>query len=232
MRLMRGEFDAETAYAVEPAALLEKYQGLGADWVHVVDLDGARSGSGANLSVIADLAAGTPVRLQVGGGLRDSAALERMLAIGASRVVVGSAAVTDAAAVADWMVRYGAARITLAFDVRIDGSGVPRVATHGWLRQSHIALWDAVSAFDAAGLCHVLCTDVSRDGALTGPNIELYREAAVRFPRIEWQASGGIRSASDLHALGEAGAAAAISGRALLEGLMPREELQPFLQNA
>ena len=81
-------------------------------------------------------------------------------------------------------------------------------------------------------LKHVLCTDVGRDGALTGPNVELYREAVLRYPQIEWQASGGIRNAHDLHALSEAGAAAAISGKALLENLIPIEELQPFLPNA
>jgi phosphoribosylformimino-5-aminoimidazole carboxamide ribotide isomerase len=198
----------------------------------VVDLDGARTGSAENRSIIADLAARRKVMLQVGGGLRDALAVERMLAIGASRVVVGSAAVTEPAAVSEWLARFGADRVTLAFDVRLDESGVARVATHGWRRQSQLALWDAVGAFEAAGLRHVLCTDVDRDGALSGPNLALYRDAAARFPHIEWQASGGIRSARDLHALRGTGAAAAISGKALLEEMIPAEELQPFLQNA
>lgn len=232
VRLLKGEFDAETAYAATPAALLDKYRSVGADWLHVVDLDGARSGSAENQAIIADLAARRSVMLQVGGGLRDAAAIERMLATGVSRVVVGSAAVTEPDTVSAWLARYGAARMTLAFDVRLDEAGVPRVATHGWRQQSRTALWDAVGAFAAAGLRHVLCTDVNRDGALTGPNVALYREAAGRFPRIEWQASGGIRCAQDLHALSVAGAAAAISGKALLEDLIPMEDLQPFLRNA
>jgi phosphoribosylformimino-5-aminoimidazole carboxamide ribotide isomerase len=220
VRLLKGEFEAETAYAAEPAALLQKYAHLGAGWLHVVDLDGARTGSAENRSIIADLAARRTVMLQVGGGLRDVLAVERMLAV------------TETAAVSEWLARFGADRVTLAFDVRLDESGVARVATHGWRRQSQLALWDAVGAFEAAGLRHVLCTDVDRDGALSGPNLALYRDAAARFPHIEWQASGGIRSARDLHALRDTGAAAAISGKALLEEMIPAEELQPFLQNA
>jgi phosphoribosylformimino-5-aminoimidazole carboxamide ribotide isomerase len=232
VRLLKGEFDAETAYAVRPLNLLNRYRELGADWLHVVDLDGARTGSLDNQAIIAGLAAQRSLKLQVGGGLREEAALERMLQLGVDRVVVGSAALTQAEAVAAWLARFGTERVTLAFDVRLDDSGVPRVATHGWRQTSVISVWDAVARFETAGLRHVLCTDVNRDGALSGPNVALYREAARRFPHIAWQASGGIRGAPDLHALRDAGAAAAISGKALLEELIPAEELQPFLRNA
>ena len=122
--------------------------------------------------------------------------------------------------------------MTLAFDVRLDDAGVPRVATHGWQQQTHLTLWNALAHFSDSRLKHVLCTDVGRDGAMTGPNVALYREAAQRHPQIEWQASGGIRNAGDLHALAGTGAAAAISGKALLDKLIPAEDLQPFLPNA
>jgi phosphoribosylformimino-5-aminoimidazole carboxamide ribotide isomerase len=131
-----------------------------------------------------------------------------------------------------WLDDFGAERIVLAFDVRLDPLGTPRVAIHGWRDQSDISLWDAVEKFGDHELKHVLCTDVSRDGALSGPNVELYDQAVRRFPHIEWQASGGIRDARDLQALQRAGAKAAISGRALLENLIPTEELQAFLPNA
>ena len=131
-----------------------------------------------------------------------------------------------------WLQKFGAGRLTLAFDVSIDEHGVPRVMTHGWQRQSQRSLWDAVECYGGSQLQHVLCTDVGRDGALTGPNLELYGEAVRRYPHIEWQASGGIRNSRDLHALAKTGAAAAISGKALLENLIPLEELQPFLPNA
>jgi phosphoribosylformimino-5-aminoimidazole carboxamide ribotide isomerase len=164
--------------------------------------------------------------------LRNTAAVTRMLDLGVARAVIGSAAITHAEQVRSWLGHFGPEHITLAFDVRLDAGGIPRVATHGWQRQSELALWDALANFADSGLKHVLCTDVSRDGALAGPNVALYREAVQRHPQIHWQASGGIRDARDLHALAEAGAAAAISGKALLENLIPVEELQPFLPNA
>jgi phosphoribosylformimino-5-aminoimidazole carboxamide ribotide isomerase len=116
--------------------------------------------------------------------------------------------------------------------VRLDQTATPCVAIHGWQEQSALSLWTAVANYTEFGLAHVLCTDVSRDGALTGPNVDLYTEAVRRFPHIEWQASGGIRNAGDLQALEGAGAAAAISGKALLDDLIPLEDLQPFLPNA
>ncbi len=232
VRLLHGDFESETRYPHEPQELVAKYRGLGADWIHVVDLDGARDGSTANREIIRRLSASDTVRLQVGGGLRGRDAVAEMLAMGVARVVVGSAAVTQVDAVRDWIREFGADRVTLAFDVRLDEAGVPRVATHGWREQSRISLWSAVENFTAQGLVHVLCTDVRRDGALTGPNVDLYREAVRRFPNIEWQASGGVRDIRDLAALADADVAAAISGKALLDELIPAEELQTFLRNA
>lgn len=232
VRLLHGDFDAETRYSAEPAALLAKYRAAGADWLHVVDLDGARDGSLQNRAAIIGLAQQGSVKLQVGGGLRNEAALRHMLDAGAARAVIGSAAISQVEQVKSWLREFGAERLTLAFDVSIDENGVPRVMTHGWQQRSERSLWDAVETYNASQLKHVLCTDVGRDGALTGPNVDLYREAVRRHPHIEWQASGGIRNAGDLHALAEAGAAAAISGKALLENLIPLEELQPFLPNA
>jgi phosphoribosylformimino-5-aminoimidazole carboxamide ribotide isomerase len=232
VRLLHGDFDVETRYDADPRTLLAKYRDVGADWLHVVDLDGARDGSAGNREIIAELAAQSAIKLQVGGGLRTTAALEDALGSGVSRVVVGSAALTRAEQTRTWLEEFGPERVTLAFDVRLDPAGVPRVAIHGWREQSQLSLWSAVSGFVDHGLKHVLCTDVSRDGALSGPNVDLYREAAQRFPGIEWQASGGIRDGRDLRALAAAGATAAISGKALLEELIPLEDLQAFLPNA
>jgi phosphoribosylformimino-5-aminoimidazole carboxamide ribotide isomerase len=205
---------------------------MGAEWLHIVDLDGARTGGRANRDIIVTLAAQDGVKLQVGGGLRDTAAVNEAFDSGIARAVVGSAAVTQVQQVRSWLKEFGAERMVLAFDVRFDAAARPCVAIHGWREQSQLSLWSAIESFTDSGLKHVLCTDVSRDGALTGPNVGLYAEAVRRFPRIEWQASGGIRDARDLHALADAGAAAAISGKALLDDLIPSAELKPFLPNA
>jgi phosphoribosylformimino-5-aminoimidazole carboxamide ribotide isomerase len=232
VRLLHGDFEAETRYPTDPETLLIKYRNLGADWLHIVDLDGARGATLDNRAIILQLAAQKAVKLQVGGGLRNTTALAQVLDAGVARVVVGSAALTQAEQVQAWLKHFGPDRLTLAFDVCIDAHGVPRVMTHGWQQQSEHTLWNAVESYVASELKHVLCTDVGRDGALTGPNIGLYAEAVRLYPQIEWQASGGIRNAHDLHALAKVGASAAISGKALLEDLIPVEELQPFLPNA
>jgi phosphoribosylformimino-5-aminoimidazole carboxamide ribotide isomerase len=231
VRLLQGRFDAETVFSTEPAAVLAQYVGLGASIVHVVDLDGARDGSQGNARAIAELAAGGAARLQVGGGVRTRATAERLLAAGVQRVVVGSIAVSQPDEVAAWLREFGPEAIVIAFDVRLGGDGTPCLTTHGWERQTDTSLWSAVEGYLAHGLKHVLCTDVARDGAMTGPNVDLYADAARRFPDVAWQASGGVRDVADLRALSGTGAAAAVSGRALLEGRMAKEELEPFLRN-
>jgi phosphoribosylformimino-5-aminoimidazole carboxamide ribotide isomerase len=233
VRLLQGRFDAETIYGDDPRLILERYRDIGARYVHVVDLDGARDGSQGNRPALAALAAAfADTAIQVGGGVRTRGVAAELLALGVRRVVVGSVAVTHPADVQQWMHEFGADRIVLAFDVRLDQGGTPRLTTHGWESQTETSLWDAVEAYLPHGAVHVLCTDVARDGALSGPNLALYAEATRRFPAVQWQASGGVSSGADLTALATTGAAAVISGRALLEDRIPAQELAPFLPSA
>jgi phosphoribosylformimino-5-aminoimidazole carboxamide ribotide isomerase len=233
VRLLQGRFDAETVYASDPLDVLQGYLALGARQVHVVDLDGARDGSQGNRPALRRIVerAGRDA-IQVGGGVRTRPVADELFDLGVARVVVGSVAVTEPDEVASWLREFGPDRVVLAFDVRLDEGGTPRLATHGWERQTQTSLWDAVERYLPAGLRHVLCTDVARDGALSGPNVDLYRQCARRFPGIAWQASGGVSAAADLHALATTGAASVISGRALLEGRLKAEELTPFLPAA
>jgi phosphoribosylformimino-5-aminoimidazole carboxamide ribotide isomerase len=232
VRLYKGDFDAQTIYNSDPLDILEKYVGLGAQHVHVVDLNGARDGSQGNFSIVKRLIDSGAAQLQVGGGVRDLARLQQLLGLGVSRVVIGSVAVNSPELVMQWMRQCGAPNVVLGLDVRIDRDNVPWLATHGWKDQSTLSLWDAVERYLSAGLQHVLCTDIERDGALTGPNTALYTEAVKRFPTIKWQASGGIATGNDLTELNACGVAAAISGKALLENRIAPEELRPFLPNA
>jgi phosphoribosylformimino-5-aminoimidazole carboxamide ribotide isomerase len=232
VRLYQGDFAVETRYEYSPRALLEKYRTLGASWVHVVDLDGARDGVLANREVIVELAAQRGLKLQVGGGIRSAEIIEDLISSGVERVIVGSAAVERPDEVIGWTSQFGADRICLALDVRHNRLGAPQVRTRGWKSATAISLWEALGVYPAAAVRHVLCTDIERDGALTGPNLELYRAAVERFPRIAWQASGGVRNAADLAALARIGATAAVSGKALLEERIRPEELRPFLPDA
>jgi len=230
VRLLYGDFERETRYEVDPVELALEYRQLGANWLHVVDLDGAASGEPAHLEQIAAIKRATGLRIQLGGGVRSRANLLAALDV-ADRVVLGSLAVSSPELVESWIRELGADRFTLGFDVRIRAE-VPLLTTHGWTRDSELTLAQAIERYLPAGLTHVLCTDVDRDGALSGPNVELYRDCVARWPGIELQASGGIRDVDDLRSLAETGAAQAISGKALLEGRIGAEEMRPFLPNA
>lgn len=232
VRLYQGDFARETRASRTPRQLLRDFAAAGARRVHIVDLDGARDGIAANEAVLRELASSGGPRIQAGGGIRSFADALRVLDAGAERIVVGSLAVDAPDTVVDWLARLGVSRIVAGLDVRADADGTPWLATHGWQRRSDRTLWDHAERLAAAGLRHLLCTDIGRDGALAGPNLALYRDCVRRFPGIEWQASGGIRDAADLHALAATGVAAAVSGRALIEGRIANEEIAPFLPAA
>jgi phosphoribosylformimino-5-aminoimidazole carboxamide ribotide isomerase len=232
VRLLKGEFHAETRYEVDPRELLERYADAGVRWLHLVDLDGARDGTPGNRALIRQMTTQQRIRIQLGGGLRSRALIDEAIESGISRAVIGSAAVEDPQLLRACLGAYGAERICLAIDVRVDATGVPRVRTRGWVQEHALSLWELLESFADTTLRHVLCTDIERDGALGGPGFDLYTEAQQRFPGIAWQASGGIRSAADLQRLAGMGLAAAISGKALLEGRISMEELQPYLHDA
>ncbi len=232
VRLYQGRFDRVQQYEAAPDELVGHYLSLGVDWVHVVDLDGARDGTGGNREIVARMAALAGGRIQVGGGIRARGDVEAMLALGVGRVVVGSAAAERPDEVRSWFGDFGAERLVLACDVQLDADGTPWLRTRGWTEDAGLALWDAIAAYEDAGLRHLLCTDVARDGAMTGPSLALYAQCVQRFPGIELQASGGVRDLADLEALGSVGAHAAIIGKALLDGRITDEEIRSFSRNA
>ena len=231
VRLLRGEFDKETRYEFDPRELARDYRAGGARWLHIVDLDGAESGQRGNADLIGEIAKAADLKIQLGGGIRSERSLIDALDV-ADRVVIGSLAVTEPDSVAEWLTRFGPERIALGLDVRLDSDGTARVTTHGWTEASDLTLDAAIGRYAEAGLKHVLCTDVARDGALSGPNVELYRLVQQIWPEIALQASGGVREAADLEMLAAAGVAAAISGKALLENRIRFKEIKPFLPNA
>lgn len=224
VRLLQGNFDRETIYRDDPVALAREYRHAGFDHLHLVDLDGARAGSPRNESTIRTIVDEGGTRVQVGGGIRTHAGVERWLSSGATRCVVGSVAVKDPDTVAAWIEEFGAERIVLALDVRCPAGGEPVPAIDGWRKSAAFTLWECLDRYADCGLRHVLCTDVGRDGTLGGPNLALYREFRERHPALALQASGGIRDGADLRALNALGCAAAITGRALLEGAIEPAE--------
>ncbi|GAA4016750.1 1-(5-phosphoribosyl)-5-[(5-phosphoribosylamino) me thylideneamino]imidazole-4-carboxamide isomerase [Sphingomonas swuensis] len=212
VRLRQGRFDDVTYYDATPATALRDFAADGAEWAHVVDLDGAKAGAPAQHRLLAELAASSPLKLQVAGGVRTADHVATLLEAGAARVVVGSLAVRDPAATLGLFDRFGPERITLSLDVRMAGD-TPMVATHGWQEDSGLSLWDVASRYPEAR--HLLLTDIGRDGMLEGPNQALLAEAVTRLPHLAIQASGGVTSLGDLAQLTTAGA---ILGRAMWEG--------------
>lgn len=232
VRLFQGDYSRSTEYSKVPGEIARRFSSLPVRDLHLVDLDGARSGEQVNADIIRSIASESGLAIQLGGGLRDSATLAQWFEAGVERCVVGSAAVRDPARVSDWFAQFGAEKIVLALDVVVEDDAAPRLATDGWTRTSTTSLWDCIETFAGDGLAHLLCTDISRDGAMTGPNTDLYRQIMQRYPTLQLQASGGIRHADDLEALQRAGIPAAITGRALLDGKISDEEIAAFLPNA
>lgn len=229
VRLYQGKFDRQTNYSKDPVSLALDYQALGCEELHIVDLDGARCGHQQNQDVISAIVDTSELTVQLGGGIRTESVLEFWLGAGIRRVVIGSLAISQPKLVCEWLKRYGSDKIVLALDVNLDSTGAPRVTTHGWTRQATRSLWQCIDQYLAAGLPQILCTDISRDGALTGPNLNLYSQLMERYPEIRLQASGGVRNLEDLEALQDIGTSAAISGRALLDGNISAGEIQTFL---
>lgn len=217
VRLMHGRFDQATLYDQNPAARLAAFAAEGAQWVHVVDLDGAEAGRAMQHGLIGEMTASVAVKIQSGGGVRSETDVERLLEAGVSRVVVGSLAVTRSDEVLAWLDRFGAERITLALDVKYE-DGVPVPALKGWTQSAGVDLWSVLERYPSNLLTHVLMTDVGRDGALTGPNLDLLGEARARRPELKIQASGGVAALTDLIAARDLGCDGAIVGRALYEG--------------
>jgi phosphoribosylformimino-5-aminoimidazole carboxamide ribotide isomerase len=232
VRLLRGDFEKTTVYDEDPVEVARRFTQLKTTDLHVVDLDGARSGTQQNREIVQSIAHETNLLIQLGGGIRDRETVTHWLQAGIARCVIGSLAATDPDLVKSMLAQYGGERIVLALDVSVDARGTPLVMTHGWTQSSNTSVFEYIDDFCDAGLKHVLCTDVGRDGAMAGPNIGLYVRILNRFPDLALQASGGVRGIRDLEMLRANGIPAAITGRALLEGKITAKELASFRQNA
>lgn len=231
VRLFQGDFDRVTQYVRDPVELARRYAEAGARRLHVVDLDGARTGKPVNLPIIEQIAR-LDIEVQTGGGIRDLEGLRRLIDVGVRRGVVGSVAVKRPEVVAEWIGALGPERIILAMDVRLDGAGEPELLTHGWIESSGRSLWPLVEHYLASGAREFLCTDIAKDGTLDGPNVALYRRCVERFPVAEFIASGGIGSAADLDALEATGVSRVVTGKALLDGRLTMEEIEKFSRGA
>ncbi|TXH94783.1 MAG: 1-(5-phosphoribosyl)-5-((5-phosphoribosylamino)methylideneamino)imidazole-4-carboxamide isomerase, partial [Rheinheimera sp.] len=175
VRLYQGSYDQTTHYSQTPFELRDRYAAAGAGVLHLVDLSGAKDASKRQTALLRELMQQSPLPVQVGGGVRSEADLVTLLEAGASRVVIGSLAIRESALVQQWLRQYGGERLVLALDVSINEQGEKTLPSHGWIKASGVTLEQVLDGMLDAGARHVLCTDISRDGTLQGPNVELYQ---------------------------------------------------------
>ena len=232
VRLYQGDFAKVTVYSADPVELARGYRTAGLKRLHVVDLDGARTGHPENMDLIGRMASEVGIAVQAGGGVRDLARALALRAAGAERVVIGSVAAEQPEVALEWLEQLGPEHLVLAFDVRVSAGMAPVVLTRGWAKDSGSGLWELLERFCKRGARHFLCTDIAQDGTLAGPNLQLYRECARRFPQAAVIASGGVGSVNDLRQLATTGAAAVVTGKALLDGRLTLEEIESFSRAA
>ncbi|TWT23419.1 1-(5-phosphoribosyl)-5-[(5-phosphoribosylamino)methylideneamino]imidazole-4-carboxamide isomerase [Luteimonas marina] len=224
VRLAQGDYAQETRYGDDPLALARAYAEQGAQWLHLVDLDAARAGGYTLLDLVRDISGATGLKVQTGGGVRSRDDVQRILDAGASRVVVGSLAVREADEACGWIDAFGNERVTVALDTRQDREGIWRLPVHGWTETAAGTLQDMARRYAEHGLRHLLCTDITRDGMMTGPNLALYRLLSEAVPGLELQASGGVRDLDDVLQAQAQGCAGIVLGRSLLEGRLQLPE--------
>ena len=216
VRLYKGDFDLRTNYDGKPFDVAAGFARDGAQWVHIVDLDGAKNESAAQTDLIISIAKSVGINVQTGGGIRTAAQVKALLTGGVARVVIGSLAVTDPDKVKGWMDEFGAGKFCLAFDVNLD-DGVPRPALKGWTESSDTDLYSLIKLYKGHDFGALLVTDIAKDGVLQGANVDLYREILARFPDAPLITSGGVGTLDDVKALKALQPYGVIIGKALYD---------------
>jgi phosphoribosylformimino-5-aminoimidazole carboxamide ribotide isomerase len=225
VRLQQGDYSKLTIYEKDPVMVARRFEDIGIKRVHLVDLDGAKEKHVVNLKVLEKIASKTKLVIDFGGGVKSEKDLISVLNAGACMVTVGSLAVTDKKMFFYWLKKYGSDKIILGADVKNR-----KIAISGWLKTTETELTSFLEEYTGKGIKNVLCTDISRDGMLTGTALELYGELREKFPGINLIASGGIGNIQEVHLLNEMNVNGVVIGKAIYEQKIKLPELQPFLK--
>lgn len=225
VRLTQGDYSQKSTYYKDPLEIAKRYEEIGIKRLHVVDLDGAKESKPKNLNVLERLASQTSLDIQYGGGVKTDEAIQSLFDCGASRAICGTIAVKQPDLFVSWLDRFGGDKVILGADIK-EG----RVATMGWLDSSNDTIYDLVDRFKPNGLKQVICTDISKDGMLTGPTFELYDDLQTRYNEIDITISGGISSMKDIEKLNDMWLRSVIIGKAIYENRITFEELKSWLQ--
>lgn len=217
VRLYKGDFNQRTDYEAAPMDVAKSYASAGAEWIHIVDLDGAKHGKTEQTELIVKIAKESGLKVQTGGGLRELSQIQQLLDGGVARAVIGSLAVTNPQMVKFWINEVGQDKICIALDVNIGEDGQPYPATRGWTETGSRTLWDVLDDYMGTGLTTILVTDISKDGVLGGANVELYKEILTNYPTLNLITSGGVGTLEHVKALKALNPYGVIIGKALYE---------------
>lgn len=221
VRLTQGDYGQKTIYNENPLEVAKEFEASGLSRLHLVDLDGAKSGAVQNWKVLEVIASKTSLVIDFGGGIKTDADLTLVFESGAAMATIGSLAVKNAAIFEQWLQKYGANKFLLGADVKNE-----KIAVGGWLETTEIDIYDFIKQYIDKGIHQVFCTDVNKDGKLEGPAIELYKNIITKFPTLHFIASGGVSSIKDLEDLKKIGCAGVIVGKAIYEGRITLLALQ------
>ncbi|QNS01845.1 MAG: 1-(5-phosphoribosyl)-5-[(5-phosphoribosylamino)methylideneamino]imidazole-4-carboxamide isomerase [Buchnera aphidicola (Pentalonia nigronervosa)] len=231
VRLYQGNFSCKKHYDINLCNYLDDYQKQGVQFVHLVDLNGAKNTNNKQLEVFKKILSYSSIPIQIGGGIRHAKDIDIFLKMGIKRVVIGSSIIQNKEEVVKWLKVYGSDAIVFALDIKIDQNNNKKIFIHGWKKSTDLLLEDVIRYFLPFGLKHVLCTDISKDGTLSGPDVKLYHELVQYFKLIEFQASGGIGTLEDIKSLVRVGVQNIIIGRSLLERRFTIEEALQCYRN-
>ena len=223
VRLTQGDYSQKKIYNEHPLEIAKQFEDAGLRRLHLVDLDGAKQKGVKNWKVLETIASKTRLIIDFGGGINTEKDVHIVLESGAALVTVGSIAIKDEFEFVKWLMIFGAEKFLLGADVKDQ-----MIAIHGWTETSDINIFDFIENYAAKGVQQVFCTDVSKDGKLEGPSIDLYKEVIGRFPHLYFIASGGVSAVSDLHELAAIGCQAAIVGKAIYENRISLHDLKSF----
>ena len=224
VRLTQGDYGQKKEYSADPVDMAKQYEDCGVTRLHVVDLDGARAKKPCNLKVLENIASKTRLDIEWGGGIKDASSLRSTLDAGADRIICGSIAVDERDTFTAWLNEFGPSCLILGADVR-DG----KVATHGWLKDSGLGLDELMGWYVPEGLNQMICTDISKDGMLQGPDFDFYVGLKLAWPSVDVTLSGGISCMDDLCKADELGIHSVIMGKAIYEGRITLKELESWL---
>ncbi len=220
VRLTKGDYAQKKVYNDDPAEVAKMFEAAGITRLHLVDLDGAKAGAVKNIRVLEAVTRQTGLLVDFSGGIKTATAVETVLNAGAAYVAVGSIAVKDKDLFAEWLLQYGADKFIAGADVLDE-----KIKISGWLEDTGLGIYDFLSGMMDIGVTQFFCTDISKDGAMAGPSVELYKKIIARFPGIQLSASGGVSNMNDVRQLKAAGCSGAIIGKAIYENTISLEEL-------